>query len=70
MTPQATAQYGQVERVSVVLSILSSRAWAEAVLTSNPRTEATTAPAPVLMKLLRELATAFLPMQQIISQAI
>src|SRR5579863_6963243 len=55
-----------MERVSVVLSILSSRAWAYAVFTSNPRTEAKIAPAPVLRKLLRVLVTALLLLPLII----
>jgi hypothetical protein len=39
ITPQLIEQKGQVERVSVVRAIFSSRAWANAGPTSNPRTD-------------------------------
>src|SRR5271168_3349771 len=48
ITPQLTEQYGQVERVSVVLEILRARACAKTGVTSNPKIRAAVPPAPNL----------------------
>jgi len=58
ITPQLTEQYGQVERVSVVRAILSSRDCAYAFCRSNPSTDAAIAPLPVLRKT-RRVTTTF-----------
>src|ERR1700722_4802248 len=58
ITPQLTEQYGQVERVSVVRAILSSRDCAYAFCRLNPSTDAAIAPVPVLRKT-RRVTTTF-----------
>jgi hypothetical protein len=42
MTPQLTEQYGQVDRVSDVRAILSSRTCAEAAVRSKPSADTAT----------------------------
>src|SRR5580704_14163819 len=44
MVPQPTAQYGQVERVSLARAILSTRSCAKAGCKSNPNTAAAAPP--------------------------
>src|SRR5690242_944258 len=59
ITPHPTAQYGHVERVSVVRAIFSSRTSAWAAVRSKPSTDAVTPPTvPIFRKSLRE---AFIP---------
>src|SRR5208282_122626 len=61
-TPQLTAQYGQVERVSVARAILSSLSCATAGVRSNPRREKPAPPASApLRKVLRENSIAHPP---------
>src|SRR5437899_3184153 len=50
ITPQLTAQYGQVERVSVVRAIFSSRTCAYAGCRSNPKTDAATPPTVLILR--------------------
>src|SRR5260370_13456194 len=47
MVPQPTAQYGQVERVSLARVILSTRSWAKAGCKSTPKTAAAAPPTVV-----------------------
>src|SRR5258707_5351240 len=50
MTPQLTEQYGQMDLVSVVRAILSSRAWARTGAASNPSSSAAVPPGTTLKK--------------------
>src|SRR5690348_1600549 len=61
MTPQLTEQYGQVDRVSVVLAIFSSRACACATVTSKPRTVVATPPIDVIFRKSRRVAVTSPP---------
>src|SRR2546428_12108023 len=50
VTPQLTAQYGHVERVSVVRAFFSSRTCAYARCRSNPKTVAATPPTVLILR--------------------
>src|SRR5215468_4797561 len=60
ITPQETAQYGQMLRVSVVCAILSSRISAWARLRSKPKSRPTTAAPPPPAKTLRKVRRSIL----------
>src|SRR6202167_1165138 len=64
-TPQPTAQYGHVDRVSAARAIFSSLSWAYAGLRSNPKMVAATPPtAATLKKSLRDVCTEEPPSRQ------
>ncbi len=63
MTPQLTEQYGQVERVSVVRAIFSSRTSAYAGVRSKPRTEAATP--PMVVEVRNCLRVGFMALQSL-----
>src|ERR1035438_6089517 len=64
ITPQLTEQYGQVERVSVVREILSSRDCAYAFCRLNPSADATIAPPPAFTNTRRVTFTSHLPIDE------